>query len=224
MAVLAGIDGIGIGGAQILRLMDDKTGYHGPFLQESIDGILHKRDEAASSIYGKSVSLLSRLDTMYFEGSLCAEENRLREILFDMLAKRYKTLGENIKDYDNLLHETNASLNGIVESLSSITSLVEDKNVYLSKISRLNRIENPMVIKEMSDDEIVKLKLTNKDVLSKKSEKAALNVYHMFPLNSYLVRHKKQVFIDLIEKYFTEKDTIDFRRKSFHRNYNNMIN
>jgi len=34
VAVLAGIDGVGIGGAQILRLMDEKTGFQGPFLQE----------------------------------------------------------------------------------------------------------------------------------------------------------------------------------------------
>ena len=224
VAVLAGIDGIGIGGAQILRLMDEKTGYHGPYLQESIDGILFKRDEAANSIYGKSVSLLSRLDTMHFEGSLSAEEDKLRETLFETLIKRYKTLGENIKDYDNLMHEVNNSLNTILATFKSITELVEDKNLYLCRIARVNRIENPLVIKGMDKDDLLKFKLANTEVLHKQSERAAFNIYNMFPLNSYLTTHKKQVFIDLIEKYFTEKDTVDFRRKSFHRNYNQMIN
>ncbi len=185
---------------------------------------MHKRDEAASSIYGKCVSLLARLDTMYFEGSLTSEENKMRDVLFELLIKRYKTLGENIKDYDNLLHEINDKLNGILESLKNVTSLVEEKNSnFFSKISRLSRVDEPLVTSGMSTEDLLKMRTSIKEVLAKKSEKAALNIYQMYPLNSFLIKHKKQVFIDLIEKFFTEKDTVDFRRKSFHRNYNNMI-
>jgi hypothetical protein len=35
-AVYAGVDGIGIGGAQVLRYMDVETGMHGPYTEENI--------------------------------------------------------------------------------------------------------------------------------------------------------------------------------------------
>nr|KAG5703706.1 hypothetical protein BaRGS_022995 [Batillaria attramentaria] len=46
-AVYAGVDGIGIGGAQVLRYMDSETGMHGPYMEENIPRILANRDEAA---------------------------------------------------------------------------------------------------------------------------------------------------------------------------------
>ena len=61
-AVYSGVDGIGIGGAQILRYMDGKTGHQGPYTEEFIDRIDHERDQAASSIRGRGVHLLCRLD------------------------------------------------------------------------------------------------------------------------------------------------------------------
>lgn len=61
-AVYTGVDGIGIGGAQILRYMDAKTGHHGPYTEEFIDRIDYERDKAANSIRGRGVNLLCRLD------------------------------------------------------------------------------------------------------------------------------------------------------------------
>ena len=55
-AVYSGVDGIGIGGAQILRYMDGKTGHQGPYTEEIIDRIDHERDQAANSIRGRGVS------------------------------------------------------------------------------------------------------------------------------------------------------------------------
>ena len=214
VAVLAGIDGVGIGGAQILRLMDDATGYHGPYLQESIDGILHKRDEAANCTYGKSVHLLAKLDTMYFEGSLTDDENKIRESLFEVLVKRYALLGDNIKQYDNLLHEVNNNLSAILGKMKHIMDIVEDKNVYLCKIARTSRVESPLLLKNVDADEISKFKMNNTEILSKKSERGAYNLINSFPWNSFLIKHKKRAFENLVKKYF--KDKLNF-------NYNNLI-
>ena len=35
-AVVSGVDGIGIGGAQILRYMDGRTGMHGPYVSTHV--------------------------------------------------------------------------------------------------------------------------------------------------------------------------------------------
>ncbi|KAH8918558.1 hypothetical protein BT69DRAFT_1338064 [Atractiella rhizophila] len=85
-AVLAGVDGIGIGGAQILRYMDNETGHQGPYTEEFIDKIDTQRDTAANSIRGKGVHLLCRLDRMFVEGSIWNEEEALRQPLYDALA------------------------------------------------------------------------------------------------------------------------------------------
>jgi uncharacterized protein (UPF0264 family) len=42
-AVETGVDGVGVGGAQILRYMDKATGHHGPFVPENIGCILATR-------------------------------------------------------------------------------------------------------------------------------------------------------------------------------------
>ena len=84
-AVWAGVDGIGIGGAQVLRYMDGETGMHGPYMEENIPEIMRQRDEAANSIRGRGVSLLARLDTMFAEGSISKDENETRCMLFSAL-------------------------------------------------------------------------------------------------------------------------------------------
>jgi len=84
-AVYSGVDGIGIGGAQILRYMDGKTGHQGPYTEEFIDKIDEERDAAANSVRGRGVLLLCRLDRMQFEGSITQEEDDLREPLYQAL-------------------------------------------------------------------------------------------------------------------------------------------
>jgi hypothetical protein len=86
-AVVTGVDGIGIGGAQILRLMDKQTGHHGPFLPGNIDRILRTRDEAAETPRGRSARLLARLDRMYFEGTIRVDQEEPRRRLFAALGE-----------------------------------------------------------------------------------------------------------------------------------------
>ena len=88
LAIFSGVDGVGIGGAQVLRFMDKESGMHGPYMEENITRILTARDEAAASVRGQGVHLLCRLDTMYFEGSITAEENTARLGLFEALSKK----------------------------------------------------------------------------------------------------------------------------------------
>lgn len=84
--VWAGIDGLGIGGAQILRHMDHESGMHGPYTEENLDKVLAARDQAAAHIRGRGASLLARLDRMFFEGTLTHREDHLRRNLFKLLA------------------------------------------------------------------------------------------------------------------------------------------
>jgi len=80
-AVYVGVDGIGIGGAQVLRLID-RMGHEGPFLEENLDIINRERDEAEASVRGKAARLLCCLDRLYFEGSLLEELEPVRQELF----------------------------------------------------------------------------------------------------------------------------------------------
>lgn len=84
-AVVTGVDGIGIGGAQILRYMDKVMGNHGPFLPDNIRRILDVRDEAAETLAGRGARLLARLDRLYYEGTLAIEDDSWRERLFTAL-------------------------------------------------------------------------------------------------------------------------------------------
>ncbi|VTR76351.1 hypothetical protein [Cellulomonas hominis] len=84
-AVISGVDGIGIGGAQILRYMDKVTGNHGPFLPGNIQQILAVRDAAAETPAGRGGQLLARLDRLYYEGTLDIDAEPWRERLFTAL-------------------------------------------------------------------------------------------------------------------------------------------
>ncbi len=85
-AVYTGVDGVGIGGAQVLRYMDHETGMHGPYQEENIDRILSERDKAANALRGRGVALLCRLDRMLYEGSISEDEALHAEQLFHALA------------------------------------------------------------------------------------------------------------------------------------------
>ncbi|MGO1851899.1 MAG: hypothetical protein ACTH0V_00635 [Microbacteriaceae bacterium] len=84
-AVATAVDGIGIGGAQILRLMDKTTGNHGPFLHDNIEEILAVRDRAAGTLRGRCARLLARLDRLFFEGALSHDTDVQRQALFTAL-------------------------------------------------------------------------------------------------------------------------------------------
>ena len=87
-AVYSGVDGVGIGGAQILRYMDSETGYHGPFQPENIPSILATRDEAARSPLGRAAALLARLDWAYSKGRINGAQNELRVQLYEALCRK----------------------------------------------------------------------------------------------------------------------------------------
>ncbi|GIE53681.1 hypothetical protein Ani05nite_72150 [Amorphoplanes nipponensis] len=93
-AVLTGVDGIGVGGAQILRYMDADTGFHGPFLDRHIPAILAERDLAETSVLGQAARTLSRLDRMAYEGTLTAWDDVHRRDLFAALTAGRPDLGE----------------------------------------------------------------------------------------------------------------------------------
>ncbi|KAF8688460.1 hypothetical protein RHS03_09451, partial [Rhizoctonia solani] len=85
VAVQSGVDGIGIGGAQVLRNMDRDTGMHGDYMEWRIDGLIELRDTAADHVLGRAAKLLARLDQMYHEGSMNDPELRLRKELYRLL-------------------------------------------------------------------------------------------------------------------------------------------
>lgn len=126
-AVFAGVDGIGIGGAQVLRFMDIASGMHGPYMEENIPRILKSRDDAASSTRGIGVCLLARLDTMYFEGSIDKDQDLSRQKLFDVLVKI------------DLL-----AINNIIETMCIVQSFEDEGNFPLmGTAKRLASAQNP---------------------------------------------------------------------------------
>ncbi|WP_375771619.1 hypothetical protein NR798_12210 [Archangium gephyra] len=88
LAVYTGVDGVGIGGAQILRYMDSQTGYHGPFQPENISRILAIRDEAARSPLGRAAALLARLDWLHFQRRLDDRQEAFRAELYEALSRQ----------------------------------------------------------------------------------------------------------------------------------------
>lgn len=136
-AVYAGVDGIGIGGAQVLRYMDSETGMHGPYMEENIPRILASRDEAAQSVRGRGVHLLARLDTMYFEGSISLEEDKLRQKLFNML-----------------LLSDEPAIEDLLIKLARVVALPYEGNFpYLFRARRLVEAEQPILKSFCTDEE-----------------------------------------------------------------------
>ncbi|MYV16037.1 hypothetical protein [Furfurilactobacillus milii] len=86
--VLSGTDGIGLGGAQILRFMDHENGNQGPFKQLNVEKILEINRKTASSTLGQGTILLCRLDRMYYELSLPQELQDLRSGLYKALYEK----------------------------------------------------------------------------------------------------------------------------------------
>ena len=128
-AVFAGVDGIGIGGAQVLRYMDSETGMHGPYTEENIPTILQKRDEAAQSLRGRGVDLLVKLDTMFFEGSISRSHEYIRQKLFKALLAINE---ESIKE--------------ILEQMTSISDLEREGNEpFIHRAKRIIEADSPLL-------------------------------------------------------------------------------
>ncbi|KAF8997404.1 hypothetical protein BDQ17DRAFT_857894 [Cyathus striatus] len=133
-AVLSGVDGIGIGGAQILRYMDSVSGMHGPYTEEHIDKITVARDNAANSVRGRGVHLLARLDQMYFEGSLTETENSIREPLYEALYNKDED------DIQRILCDEEGAL--------TVAAIPQDgERPWVGRAKRLLREESPVLKK-----------------------------------------------------------------------------
>ncbi|XP_064607927.1 uncharacterized protein LOC135472382 [Liolophura sinensis] len=136
-AVYAGVDGIGIGGAQVLRFMDSETGMHGPYTEENIPRILANRDEAANSVRGRGVHLLARLDTMFFEGSITSDQNILRYEL-----------------YTALLTRNESRLKALMAELSEVISLPDEGNSPITHVAkRLIESKSPLLSQQAESPE-----------------------------------------------------------------------
>lgn len=69
-SVFTGVDGVGIGGAQVLRYMDRTTGNHGPFQAENLTKVLYLRNKAETTSRGRGARLLAMLDQLSHEKRL----------------------------------------------------------------------------------------------------------------------------------------------------------
>ncbi|WNZ21576.1 hypothetical protein HJG54_00950 [Leptolyngbya sp. NK1-12] len=128
-AVYTGVDGVGVGGAQILRLMDHSTGCHGPFLPGNIQELLRIRDEAANDWLGQSAALLARLDQMFFEGCITAPDNALRLKLFAAIRDRNE-----------------AACTALLDRLNPIRNMPPNREHYLIEwAKRLLNAETPLL-------------------------------------------------------------------------------
>ncbi|KAI8774574.1 uncharacterized protein LOC106051655 [Biomphalaria glabrata] len=171
-AVYAGVDGIGIGGAQVLRFMDSETGMHGPYTEENIPIILARRDEAANSIRGRGVNLLVRLDTMYYEGCITRHLEYLRRSL-----------------YKALLKIDEAAISELIAQLSDVDNLPRENNEpFLHRAKRIVDAENPLLKDFCSQEEWDSFISTLRPLIVARDEKALVEEYDSDPWLS--IRHR----------------------------------
>jgi hypothetical protein len=129
LVVHTGVDGVGIGGSQVLRYMDRTTGHHGPFTEERIPEILRRRDEAEVSPLGRAARLLARLDRMSYERSLAPDLDGLRQHLFAALVSAQGTP-----------EQTSPELETLVGRLGEIEALpVDEDHPLVCWVGRLQR-------------------------------------------------------------------------------------
>jgi len=138
--VLSGTDGIGLGGAQILRFMDKENGNQGPFKSENIEKILNINQKTAQSILGQGSILLCRLDQMYFELSLPIKFEAMRDELFKaLLVKDIRTVSRLFKQAReitelpiDLVHPLSAWASRLIDNKDSCNAFrdiaIPDKN------------------------------------------------------------------------------------------------
>ena len=173
-AVYAGVDGIGIGGAQVLRFMDKETGMHGPYMEENIPRILSRRDEAAHSLKGRGVNLLVRLDTMFFEGSINRQQEYLRQKLFKAL-----------------LQSDTAMTEELIDQLSDVVNLPREGNTpMLYRAKRLVEAEKPMLQEFCSEEEWEGLVKILRRMIVARDERSLLEEYDSDPWLSIRQRYR----------------------------------
>lgn len=197
-AVYAGVDGIGIGGAQVLRFMDGQTGMHGPYLEENIPRILESRNDAANSTRGRGVKLLSRLDTMYFEGSITKEYDELREELFIAL----KSIDES-------------RIDELLDKLKEVVNMPEEGNSPLiGRARRLVNSSDPLLkLHTESEEEWASLKKLLVSLIIAKDEESIAEEYESDPWLVMRKRYRKKQWED--NRCITRQTSFDVTCKSF---------
>ncbi|XP_033749353.1 uncharacterized protein LOC117334041 [Pecten maximus] len=198
-AVYAGVDGIGIGGAQVLRFMDGQTGMHGPYTEENIPKILESRNDAANTTRGRGVKLLARLDTMYFEGSITKEYDALREQLFTALKSidetRIAELLDQLKEVVNMSEEGNSPLIGRARRL-------------------VNSTDPLLKIHTESEEEWTALKKLLTSLIIAKDEESIAEEYESDPWLVMRKGYRKKQWED--NRCITRQTSFDVTCKSFH--------
>ncbi|MGL5898625.1 MAG: hypothetical protein ACRCZW_03020 [Lactobacillaceae bacterium] len=140
--VLSGTDGIGLGGAQILRFMDKENGFQGPFKKKNVGDILQINNKAASSTLGQGTHLLARMDQMYFENSLPSEYQEYREKLFDaLLRKNSAEVSSLLYRLNELIELPNDTEHPIVETAKRILKYA-DRSQAFEAIDNQQEISN----------------------------------------------------------------------------------
>lgn len=132
-AVHTGVDGIGIGGAQILRFMDYDNGNHGPFKTANIVKILEARNYAEAQTPGIAAKLLARLDQMKFEGVLTPGQDELRMQLFEAMKA-----GDEIRIL--AIRESLPEIAGLEDDISTPMALSSARRL----LNRISTSENPI--------------------------------------------------------------------------------
>ncbi|XP_067680570.1 uncharacterized protein [Haliotis asinina] len=185
-AVYAGVDGIGIGGAQVLRYMDSDSGMHGPYTEENIPRILQSRDTAAKSVRGRGVHLLVRLDTMFFEGTISSVENGMREQLFNAL-----------------LQQNEEEIRSIVTKLDYIMNIPCEFGLPLAgQAKRLTVAETPL-LKECAEStyEWALFISRLRTQVSKMDEAALVEEYDGEPWHTYRKKYRDNIQRELLKGY-----------------------
>lgn len=107
-AVLAGLDGVGIGTS--LHFIDPETKLMGALRAEKITEALTARDAAEQSLMGRAAILLARADRMFFEATLPAHSEPDRQALFRAVVARDEeaaaVLVERLQEIDRLPADT----------------------------------------------------------------------------------------------------------------------
>lgn len=173
-AVYAGVDGIGIGGAQVLRFMDSETGMHGPYTEENIPLILKNRDEAAASFRGRGVELLVRLDIMSYEGSITRAQEYLRQKLFKALLK-----------------VDEEAVSELTDQLSDVSKLPREGNTpYLFKAKRIVEADSPLLKNFSSQEEWDSFVKILRCLIAARDERSLLEEYESDPWLSIRQRYR----------------------------------
>ena len=135
-AVYTGVDGVGVGGAQILRFMDYQTGFHGPFKPDNIETILKIRDEAEHSLLGQAAVLLARLDRLYVEGCITTDDNLLRlELLETVKEQNQSRCTYLMKQLTHILNLPFDNDHPLIEWGKRLIDFAQQKPLFAEKMS-----------------------------------------------------------------------------------------